>query len=219
MHTPCQLCAKRPATTHLTELDASGGNRELHLCGHCIQSLGIPLQDGPPPIAELIEKGAEDVVAATSEVAGNEVAEVVEDETCPQCGLAFSEYTANNLFGCAHDYAAFSEQLEPLLKRYHGATRHVGRAPTRTPEPAPAAEAVATPLGTRRRLEAALKDAVTHEHYEEAARVRDQLRQLESEVALGSASDLRATAPGAGPGAGIAPLDDTGGAGGAGATR
>jgi protein arginine kinase activator len=187
MHTPCQLCAKRPATTHLTELDSHGANRELHLCGTCIQSLGIPLQDGPPPIAELIEKGAENSVSSAQDPAASgadvsDVSEVIDDEPCPQCGLTFSEYTTNNLFGCAHDYHAFSEQLEPLLKRYHGATRHVGRAPSRAPEVVATPEPVATPASMRRRLEAALKEAVTKEHYEEAARVRDQLRQLEPQV-------------------------------------
>ena len=182
MHTPCQLCGKRPATTHLTELEASGATRELHLCGTCIQSLGVPLQDGPPPISQLLEKGAEDVVLQTTESA---VAEVVEsdDEPCPHCGMKFSEYSANNLFGCAHDYTAFREVLDPLLKRYHGATQHLGRGPSRVPDPEPVltAEAVRTPLGERRRLEAALKEAVTKEHYEEAAKVRDELRQFHAE--------------------------------------
>jgi len=182
MHTPCQLCGKRPATTHLTELEASGATRELHLCGTCIQSLGVPLQDGPPPISQLLEKGAEDLVLQTTE---SVVAEVVEndDEPCPHCGMKFSEYSANNLFGCAHDYTAFRDVLDPLLKRYHGATQHLGRGPTRIPDPEPvlAPEAVRTPLGERRRLEAALKEAVTREHYEEAAKVRDELRQFHAE--------------------------------------
>lgn len=187
MHSLCQLCGKRPATTHLTELDPDGDRRELHLCGACIQAMGVQqqLEVSPPSIATLIEKGATgdedegETVAVDAPAAG-------EDEGCPICGLEFSEYASNNLFGCAHDYTAFGDRLETLLKRYHGATRHIGRAPQRQPEPLPVPSGARARASQRRKLETQLKDAVTRERYEEAAALRDQLRQLEAESAAKS---------------------------------
>ena len=61
----------------------------------------------------------------------------------------------------------------PLLERVHeGASQHVGKVPSRagTDERRPAALL---------RLRAALKDAVAEEDYERAARLRDQIKELE----------------------------------------
>jgi protein arginine kinase activator len=176
---PCQLCGKRQATTHLTELEPDGTRRELHMCPSCIQAMGGQLDSGPPPIAALKEKATSGAEGEPD--TGTIVAAEGEDESCPGCGLAFSEYASNNLFGCAGCYSAFVERLEALLKRYHGATRHVGRAPQNAPTTVTAAlPAAKSATSQRRRLEAQLKDAVSKERYEEAATLRDQLRKLES---------------------------------------
>ncbi len=179
MQSPCQLCGKKEATIHLTEIDPSGSAHELHICTSCTQSLGSPLEDGPPAITTLLEKSGADKPSALVPTSEPEA-----ESPCPVCGLTFSEYSANNLFGCAHDYLSFAEQLEPVLSRYHGSIRHTGRHPQRTPEqPTPTATVQppppATPATERRRLETALKQAVSRERYEDAARLRDRLRQLD----------------------------------------
>ena len=189
MHTMCQICAKRPATTHLTELAPAGGRRELHICGQCVHAMGLHLESGPPAIATILEQhGAEaaiqvDIDVTTTvggaDVAAGAAAEEGADPVCPACGLTMSEYAANNLFGCSNDYHAFGEKLEHLLKRYHGATRHVGRGPLRPATAVTAAVVPAKGTSQRRKLESALKDAVARERYEDAAAIRDQLRTLE----------------------------------------
>ncbi len=179
MDTFCQLCSKRPATKHLTELDATGARKELHVCSQCLQALGVRLEDGPPSIASLLEKPAADagidiaVAGAADSQADTEDAE----RQCPACGLEFSEYVSNNLFGCSEDYATFRDQVDVLLKRYHGATRHAGRSPRKS---APTGTAAVARVRSSKRvtLEKALKDAIAHERYEEAATLRDQIQKL-----------------------------------------
>jgi protein arginine kinase activator len=187
MQVPCQLCGKKEANIHLTELDASGSPRELHVCGSCSQALGSQLEDGPPAIAALLEQATSAAVTSTEAAA-----EAESTETCPMCGLSYADYAGLNLFGCAHDYVAFGDQLELLLSRYHGASHHIGRQPSRAPSPGPAPSAPATAVAVaegdtngeakeRRRLEAELKDAVAKERYEDAARLRDALKGLGQE--------------------------------------
>lgn len=187
MHTMCQICGKRPATTHLTELAPAGERRELHICGQCVHAMGLHLEAGPPAISSILDSAQHgdataesdiDVTAGDTAVQGASGEDESADPTCPACGLSMSEYAANNLFGCSNDYHAFGEKLENLLKRYHGATRHVGRGPLR---PSAGVAAVIPAKGTsqRRKLETALKDAVARERYEDAASIRDQLRTLE----------------------------------------
>jgi len=176
----CQICSKRPATSHLTELAASGGRLELHICATCTAELELNLASDPPPIAEILAKKAEKDETETDD--GKSPSEptkaALERETaasstvCPSCGLSFAEFAAHNRFGCANCYTAFATQIEPLLARYHGTAVHTGRVPTATR--GPQEDLVAK----RSRLDSALRDAVSAEDYQQAARLRDELRQL-----------------------------------------
>ena len=173
----CQLCAKRPATSHLTELDPDSGQRqELHLCATCIQRLDLKLENGPPPIAQILGMQADDASSAKIKVVGTLNLPTVTkgEDRCPHCGLAFSEFGSGKLFGCAHDYTTFGDKVEALLKNYHGTARHVGRRPGSGPAVKP------DEITARRtRLDAALRQAVMSENYENAAKLRDELKRLD----------------------------------------
>jgi len=165
----CQRCKKRPATTHLTELSSAGGCLELHLCATCIQHLELRLESGPPAIA---------TIQASEPVAKVVTAEAVADsETlapdCPSCHMPLADFESAKRFGCAQDYTAWEDRLVPLLAEYHGADRHVGRCPG-------PGSALAGDLRQRRLLlDAALREAVAGEDFGTAARLRDELKQLE----------------------------------------
>ena len=177
----CQICAKRPATSHLTELDAEGQRRELHLCATCIEQYDLKLESDPPPIVDVLQKTAkakavagEDEDPATEEV--DEVDEVDVDATCASCGLTFAEFAVNNRFGCARCYADFGAKVEGLLSRYHGSGLHVGRTP------AAKLGGPAQVLIRRAQLDAALREAVASEAYEKAARLREEIRKLDEQT-------------------------------------
>lgn len=171
MPCPCQLCPSPNATVHLTELAADGLRTELHLCRACVTRLNIVL-DAPPSVAQLLaQKAVEDDEGDVVDVPAPGPGE----GTCPNCGLEFTAYVQNNLFGCAECYQAFAPQVEELAKRYHGSTAHVGRVPAGGSQPAVEAQRESA----RAALEKALGEAVQREQYERAAQLRDQLRQLE----------------------------------------
>lgn len=166
----CQLCHQRPASTHVTELGPDGARQELHLCPECIREHRLDLAAGPPPLAALAGAAAPKAAESAPES---------EPAVCPHCGLAFEEYAGNNLFGCPGCYAAFDRQVAELVQRYHGALRHVGRAPEAggVPPPPPRPRRRAPRRDPRAELERRLAEAVAAERYEEAARLRDELRQ------------------------------------------
>jgi protein arginine kinase activator len=174
----CQLCAKRPASTHLTELEPGTGQRqELHLCAMCIQRLGLKLEAGPPPIATILDMKPEESSSAKIKINLNVntvTVAAVEEERCPSCGLAYGEFGSGKLFGCSHDYVAFSDKVEGLLRNYHGVCTHKGRRPENAQLPAHMELAA-----QRNQLDVALRKAVAGEKFEDAARLRDELRRLE----------------------------------------
>ncbi len=93
---------------------------------------------------------------------------------CPICGLTWSNFKHTGLMGCSHDYAMYEMKLLPLLKRAHeGATDHAGKIPAgrKTEE----TDRQVNSLRIRRELQ----KAIDAENYEQAARLRDELRQLD----------------------------------------
>jgi protein arginine kinase activator len=162
----CQRCQDQ-ATVHLTET-LNGRRRELHLCAACARKAEVlPAEPATPtPGLDAVVQGL--IVAHVGELVG-ELAGL----TCPLCGLKFMEYRAGGRLGCPNDYQVFARGLLPLVQRAHGATRHVGKV-ARTRPPSPAVE--------RLHLRQQLRTAVAREDYEEAARLRDQLRLKDADA-------------------------------------
>lgn len=162
----CQRCPK-PATLHITEVHglADNGNYlfdEFHFCEECARK---HLYE--PALAEAKGEGA---AAGGVESEGFEALNARE---CPNCGLKFKDFRASGRLGCAHDYEVFRAELAPLLENIHGETQHVGKSPRRraAAEPQRSAESA--------NLRKQLQQAVQREDYEEAARLRDQIRKLD----------------------------------------
>src|SRR5262249_17523073 len=92
--------------------------------------------------------------------------------SCPHCGLRFAEFRNNGRLGCPNDYEVFREELMPLFENIHGETEHKGKMPRRQPRSGPARTELV-------QLRKQLQQAVTREDYEEAARIRDKIKNLE----------------------------------------
>jgi protein arginine kinase activator len=190
----CQKCSK-PAVIHLTEIvsDSTGSKRavELHLCLHHAAEAGLiapgseilpqvlsaNLNPAKPEVAqsESSESGTAIVPKAPSTGGGLVVArEKSESAACPICGLTWSTFKQSGLMGCAHDYTLYEGKLLPLLKRaQEGATEHVGKIPQGKKN-----EETDRQVSTIR-IRRDLQKAIDAENYEQAARLRDELRQLE----------------------------------------
>ena len=158
----CQFCSNQ-ATIHLKEI-VDGQKKEMDLCQSCAESKQLIKQQELNLPAILQTLIGQHVGAQTDELARL---------TCPACGIKYMEFRAEGRLGCSHDYEVFRVGLEPLLRRIHRATRHVGKAPkNQGPSPGRAAELV--------ELRRQLQTAVESENYEEAARIRDLLRKKEA---------------------------------------
>jgi protein arginine kinase activator len=157
----CQKCTKA-ATLHITEVLGDEQFEELHLCEECAQKYLYE----PQPAAN--KKGG------TKAGPGDDADDTgsLNQRQCSVCGIKFVEFRNSGRLGCPHDYAEFGEELTPLLESIHGETRHCGKTPRRMPQ---LRQTQAELLQLRKQLQ----QAVTSEAYEEAARIRDRIRQLE----------------------------------------
>lgn len=157
----CERCTS-PATVHITEVLGEGKFEEHHVCEQCYPKY---LHDSAD-----LGQGAK---ALTSDSGGSELEEALfGQQECPDCGIKFVDFRNNHRLGCSRDYDVFRNELIPLLENIHGETRHVGKTPRRYPQ---TKQAEAEMLQLRQRI----KRAVDREDYEEAARLRDQIKTQE----------------------------------------
>jgi protein arginine kinase activator len=93
------------------------------------------------------------------------------DVKCPHCGFTQADFKKSGRLGCSDCYKTFSEGLSGLLKSMHKGTRHVGKAP----EALRASRETADKLKS---LQKKLAKAIESEKFEEAASLRDEIKQL-----------------------------------------
>jgi len=146
---------------HLTDI-INGKKRESHLCQACAEQQQLISQQ-ELNLSAILPFIGQHIGPFTDELARL---------TCPSCGIKYMEFKAEGRLGCPHDYEVFQAPLEPLLHRIHRSLRHVGKHPRH-------GGADANVIRELVELRKKLRDAVEAENYEEAARLRDQLRQKE----------------------------------------
>ncbi|WP_166246054.1 UvrB/UvrC motif-containing protein [Paenibacillus turpanensis] len=167
----CQECGKRPATLHFTKI-VNGEKSEFHFCEACAREKGeiIPGTPGGFSIHNLLSG-----ILELDPNGGSKSAKPTQTLRCEHCGLTYSQFSKLGRFGCSDCYRHFSERLDPLLRRVHGNTVHIGKVPERTGET----------IQLKRRIESLkqeLQTLITSEEFEQAAGVRDQIRELEKKI-------------------------------------
>ena len=178
----CQVCKKHPASVHVTEISefpvAKAGEDDVpapvveqqHLCERCAQRMKLPhspvLTNKGLAVWKLLKESAR----RAREEGGL---------SCPECGMTLSEFRNKGRLGCPHDYEVFAAHLEPLLLRIHNSSEHEGRLPGQN-------ETERKRQRDLTHLRAQLQEAVKKEAYENAARLRDAIQQLETQPEPGS---------------------------------
>ena len=161
----CDICSKNSATVHLTEI-IGGKITEVHLCEDCAKKKTEEFQK-QFSIADFL-----------SELVDMEGAETISlpKIACSHCGLTYKNFKETGRLGCPKCYEAFGTQLQQLIRKIHGSLRHRGKSPTVKMRKEVSVE-------TRiKELKSYLERAIKLEEYEEAARIRDEMRILEKKI-------------------------------------
>jgi len=168
----CQECGKRPATLHFTKI-VNGEKTEFHLCESCAREKGdiLPGTTNGFSIHNLLS-GLLDFDPATTGSGNTFASKPQVAVRCEHCGLTYSQFSKLGRFGCANCYKSFAEKLDPLLRRVHGNTVHVGKVPKRS-------GGIIKHKRELERLKKEMQALIEREEFESAAEVRDRIRSLE----------------------------------------
>ena len=176
----CDNCKKREANVMYSE-NINGRKKELHLCEECSEKLGISKMDFNMPIdfSSFFGGFMEDFLEPEFMPMLNEVKEL----KCENCGYTFENIANTGKLGCANCYEVFENKLDPIIKKIQGANTHTGRTgkiienkkiekPTNNEEKAES---------KIEQLQKELKKAIKEERYEDAAKIRDEIRNFTKE--------------------------------------
>ena len=159
----CDICKKNEATVHLTQI-VNSKMLKVDLCEACSKAKGVQESAGFSLADLLVGLGSVEEIRAESR-----------DVRCPVCGFTQADFKKTGRLGCSACWEAFDAGLSSLLKAMHKSDRHVGKVPGKAAHTIVVSEKI-------KELAQELAKAVSAEKYEDAARLRDQIRQLESKL-------------------------------------
>lgn len=181
----CDNCGKRNANVKYSE-NINGRKKELNLCEECSKKLGIGQMDFSMPIdfSSFLGGFMEDFGAAEFMPMINEIKTL----KCNSCGYTFDDISNTGKLGCKDCYDVFEDRLDSIIKRIQGANHHVGRIGKTIDSK------IDSKINTNKdfeikkqnkseskleQLQEELKQAIKDERYEDAARIRDEIKKLE----------------------------------------
>ena len=163
----CDFCDKK-ATVFLTQL-VEGQMKKVCLCDTCAKERGVTDPTGFS-LADLLlgglPGGPGTVVPSASTVIP------VNGKKCVTCGFTLDDLKRVRRFGCSDCYATFGDEVSQMVRGMHKGTSHIGKVP----------EGLMAIQFRHQRIEelrSRLEQAITSESYEEAAGIRDEIRNLD----------------------------------------
>lgn len=155
----CTECKKNNATVFYTQT-INGNKTELALCKECASNFGMP-----------------STTSLFSDLFSLPFTLDSTPKTLKKCSLCASterDFIKDGKVSCPECYNTFKDELERAIKRIHGNVTHIGRAPSKYKKQ----------NDKRNKLESLrkkLEELIKNEEYENAAKVRDQIRAIEAE--------------------------------------
>ncbi len=159
----CDICGKRKATVHLTEI-VDEQMSEMHLCEQCARQKSMKMEQ---------QFGLADLLSGLADFSKHVKTDVKEVLKCEHCGMDYEDFRKFGRLGCSGCYESFQAHLTTLLKKIHGSNHHLGKSPQKVPP------ATKKKIKDFHNLKDQLEQAIQVEDFEKAARLRDQIREME----------------------------------------
>lgn len=153
----CEICKQKSAETPIKQV-VDGQVKELFVCAECARHTDSEMTPAMPLADLLFSVGFEHTAVGKRDEG---------DARCPACGMTRSDLKKRSRLGCPSCYAAFERDIAPMLRDMQRGERHIGKVP-----------AVALVKAELDEFEAALARAITEQRFEDAAVLRDRIREL-----------------------------------------
>lgn len=200
----CQKCNKKVATVFISTI-VNGQNSQMYLCTDCAKEFHDSMNSNmqiPFSINDILSNMSFDEEAVNELIEGLKEMEIngqlkgmIEQEhlgegqqvegsseanenqkvdiKCSVCNTSFEDYKKTGKLGCSKCYSTFEKQLKPIIEGIYGYSEHIGKFPKNEFKDVQVIRAV-------EHLKEQLNIAIQEEEYEQAAKLRDEILELEA---------------------------------------
>jgi protein arginine kinase activator len=140
--------------------------QKVDLCEECAKAKGVNDPAGFSLADLLLGLGASQEM---EQAAGSS------DLKCPHCGFTQADFKKAGRLGCSECYVTFADGLESLLKSMHKGTKHLGKAPQSLQQSRDLSDKLKS-------LQKKLDKAVEDENFEQAAQIRDEIKNTREKL-------------------------------------
>lgn len=176
----CSNCGENKANIKYTQI-INGVKKEMHLCEKCSNELGI----GNLGISDFHFDMPMNMSSCFADFLGETQSDFMpnigesKELRCSECGMSYEEVLNTGKFGCGNCYETFSEKIDSILKSIHNGNRHVGRKGIQSATRIQKNENNSLNNTQIEKLQIDLKKAIKEERYEDAAKIRDEIKKNE----------------------------------------
>ncbi|HHT78240.1 MAG TPA: hypothetical protein GXZ93_00325 [Actinobacteria bacterium] len=182
----CDNCRKNEAFIHFITFGNNGELQKINLCRECVKDFSF-LNDAADDsrkesplfnvlaidLGHLIDGSYRDEGQGRNELSLN----VRENKRCSNCGVSIARVKKSGRLGCPKCYEDFRVELNPFIKIIQSGIEHKGKIPLN--------------CNKRLKIEKKIKDLkfkleeqIIIENFEEAARLRDKITNLQKQLHL-----------------------------------
>lgn len=160
----CEICSTNEAVFHIKQIIGKD-EIELHLCEKCARLRGITKNEDAIDfsISQLLT-GLVDTRALPKK-SGTETVE------CPSCGFTVAKFKKLGKLGCSDCFIAFASPVRDFLYKMYGKVQHKGKLPGKM-------RVLQTSIDDLEGLREELKKSIAREDYEQAAMLRDRIKDM-----------------------------------------
>lgn len=168
----CQNCGKNEANFKYTQI-INGTKKEIILCSECAEKLGLDSVEIPINFGNFLGDFFNDYVE-------NSLLPTFSTNTvkCKTCGMTYNDFINTGMFGCSDCYDVFSNPIDSLLKNLHGTANHIGRGVRNQVQNSEIKPKKTKTKTDKEDLQKELDKAIKEERYEDAAKIRDKMKEM-----------------------------------------
>jgi len=174
----CDFCKKNIATIHLIRVQ-NDNVEKVNICSECARDFSFfSEEDFYKDLSNILAKifqSDQDTTMLNRVQKSLVDLDVKNNKSCPFCGTDLKKIKKLGKMGCPHCYNEFRRILLPIIKTIHQDIEYRGKIPGTVPRQVKLEKSISD-------LRNRLKKEIFVENFEEAARIRDEIKQLEKNI-------------------------------------
>ncbi len=177
----CDFCKSNEASIHLIKV-TNNNVEKINLCMDCVKNYSFfSTEDFFSDLTKILSKFFEIDIKISNKDDSDKLFESVsvsDNKACSFCNIDLNTIKSIGRVGCANCYNEFRDVLNPIVKTIHGSLEHKGKVPVKSSNDVKIEKEI-------RDLKYQLKEEVTVENFEVAAKLRDTIKKLQKKLYIG----------------------------------